>query len=70
MLGIALMLRVNRRVIMKPNKVVLVLILQRGTTFILSALAVKQEESPNVVIGMLQVFYIDVYALLYPGATL
>ena len=30
----------------------------------------EQEESTDVVTGMLQVFSIDVYALLYPGATL
>ena len=30
----------------------------------------EQECSPNVVTGMLQVFSIDVYALLYPGTTL
>ena len=29
-----------------------------------------QEGSPNVVTGTLQVFDLDVYALLYPGATL
>ena len=28
------------------------------------------EESPDVVTGILQVLYINVYALLYPGATL
>ena len=29
----------------------------------------EQENSPDVVTGMVQVFSIDVYALLYPGAT-
>lgn len=30
----------------------------------------EQEESPDIVTGMLQVFYINVYALLDRGATL
>ena len=30
----------------------------------------EQETSPNMVTGMLKVFFIDVYALLDPGATL
>ena len=30
----------------------------------------EQETSPDVVAGMLKFFSIDVYALLYPGATL
>jgi len=30
----------------------------------------EQENSPNVVTGMIEVFTFDVYALLYPGASL
>ena len=30
----------------------------------------EQETSPDVVTGMLKIFYIDVYALLYPSDTL
>ena len=30
----------------------------------------EKQTSPDVVTGMQKVFYLDVYALLYPGATL
>ena len=43
--------------------------LQRRTTFILSARG-ETKTSPDVMTSMLNVFSIDVYALLDPGATL
>ena len=50
-------------------KKIVLMMLQRRTTFILSARG-ETKTSPDVMTSMLNVFSIDVYALLDPGATL
>ena len=67
-IGIILMSGVNTRVVLKLKQVVQMRI-QKRTTIMLCSRG-EQETSPDVVTSMLKVFSIDVYALLYPGATL